>query len=91
MLAGGGFDMEMNERERALWADHEWVLHDAGVQRQYAGQVVAVSGRAVWGVGETHLAALNDALSRPGCPPRGELVTVPVEGCPLNTGGREAR
>ena len=81
--------MEMNERERRLWADHEWVLHDAEVQRRYAGQVVAVHDRRVWGAGKTHQAALNDALSRPGCPPRGELATVAVEGSPLSTGGRE--
>jgi hypothetical protein len=80
--------VEMNERERRVWADHEWVLHDAGLQRQYAGQVVAVHDRRVWGAGKTHQAALNDALSRPGCPPRGELATVAVEGSPLATGDR---
>jgi hypothetical protein len=77
--------VEMNERERRIWADHEWALQDPEVQRQYAGQVVAVHDRKVWGVGKTHLAALNDALARPGCPPRGELATVPVEGCPVPT------
>jgi hypothetical protein len=81
--------VELSDRERQLWADHEWVLHDPDVQRQYAGQVVAVQDRTVWGVGKTHLAALNDALSRPGCPPRGALVTVAVEGCPLSTGRTE--
>jgi hypothetical protein len=84
--AEGGFVVELSERERRLWAAHEWVLHDQDVQRQYAGQVVAAHDRTVWGVGKTHQAALNDALSRPGCPPRGALVTVAVEGCPLSTG-----
>jgi hypothetical protein len=78
--------MEMNQRERQLLADHEWALHEGDVQQQYAGQVVAVHDRKVWGVGKTPQAALNDALSRPDCPPRGELATVVVEGCPLSSG-----
>lgn len=81
--------MELNDRERRIWADHELVLHDPEVQQQYAGQVVAVHDRKVWGMGQTHLAALTDALTRPGCPPRGELATVAVQGCPVSSGRRE--
>jgi hypothetical protein len=77
--------VEWTERERRIRADYEWVLHDPDVQRQYARQVVAVHDRKVWGSGTTHRDALQDALSRPGCPPRGELALVPVEGIPLST------
>jgi hypothetical protein len=75
---------ELDEREQRIQSDYEWVLHDAKVQRQYAGQVVAVSNRLVWGTGKTHLAALEAALSRPDCPPRGDLATVAVQGLPVS-------
>jgi hypothetical protein len=73
---------QLDTREQRIHADYEWVLRDADVQRQYAGQVVAVYNRTIWGHAPTHLAALENALSRPGCPAAGELVTVPVEGQP---------
>jgi hypothetical protein len=73
----------LNERERKLWQDHEWILHDPDLQRAFAGSVVAVSNRIILGNGRTHQAALDAALARPDCPPRDEIVTVAVEGQPL--------
>lgn len=70
----------LTERERKLWEDHEWVLHDAEVQRAYAGSVVAVSDRSILSAAKTHHDALRTALARPDCPPREEIVTVAVEG-----------
>jgi hypothetical protein len=77
--------MELSERERQLRADYEWVLHDADIQRQYAGQVVAVHDRKVWGAGKTHATALQAARRRRGCPPQESLAKVFVEGHPVNT------
>jgi hypothetical protein len=74
----------LNERERRLWQDHEWVLHDPGIQRTYAGSVVAVSNRTVLGTGRTHQAALASALARADCPLREQIVTVAVEGQALS-------
>jgi len=45
--------------------------------------VVAVANRTILGVGPTHQAALQAALARPDCPPRQQIVIVPVEGCAL--------
>jgi hypothetical protein len=76
----------LDEREQRIWADHEWVLNDTQLQLQYAGNVVAVHDRKVWGIGKTHQAALEAALSQPACPARGDIVTVAVEGraAPIN-------
>lgn len=81
--SAGPHPTTLNDRERKLWQDHEWVLHDADVQRTYAGSVVAVSNQAIIASGKTHRAALEAALARPDCPPRDQIVTVAVEGQPL--------
>jgi hypothetical protein len=73
----------LTERERQVWLDHEWVFQNSDIQQTYAGSVVAVAHQTVLGTGKTHLAALQAALARPDCPPREEIVTVAVEGCPL--------
>jgi hypothetical protein len=76
----------LDERERQLREDYEWCLRDAEAQRAYAGQVVAVHQKKVWGAGKTHGEALQAALARPGCPPRECLAKVFVEG-PVAAGG----
>ncbi len=73
----------LNDRERMLWQDHEWVLHDPDIQRAHAGSVIAVSNRRILGAGKTHQAALESALTRTDCPPREQIVTVAVEGVPV--------
>jgi hypothetical protein len=79
----GSHSSALTEQERQQWLDHEWVLSDRDLQSTYAGAVVAVENRTVLGVGPTHLAALQAALARPDCPPRQQIVTGAVEGCPL--------
>ncbi len=79
--------MELNEREQQIDDDYEWVLHDAEVQRTYAGKVVVVHKRQIWGAGKNHTVALRAALRRPGCPPRQAMAMVFVEGCPVHFSG----
>ena len=80
-----GHPSPLPEREQRMRADYDWVLHDAAVQRQYAGTVVAVSSRTVWGAGRTPALALQAALAQPGCPSREEIALVPVEGCTIDS------
>jgi hypothetical protein len=54
--------------------DQEWCLSDPGVRHQYAGQVVAVYDRKVWGSGGDVAAALAAAQGQPGCPAPADLV-----------------
>ena len=72
--------MELNERERQVQADYEWVLHDATIQREQAGKVVAVHRHRIVAVGKDHREAIEKALRRPECPPREEIAVVFVEG-----------
>jgi hypothetical protein len=72
--------LQLDEAEQQLRQDYEWVLHDTAIQRQQAGKVVAVHKKRIWGVGESHSAALAEALKRPDCPSRQELALVYVEG-----------
>src|SRR5262245_38759791 len=67
-------------RPRALARrrDERWCLEDTGVRRQYAGQVVAVHGRKVWGSGADAAAACAAARAQPGCPPLSDFVLVLV-------------
>jgi hypothetical protein len=78
--------MALNEREQQLNGDYEWALHDAEVQRQQAGQVVAVHRRRIVAVGPNHREALQAALRQPSCPPREEITLVFVEGRPVRAG-----
>jgi hypothetical protein len=71
---------ELDERERQLNDDYEWCLHDAEVQRRYAGLVVAAHMKTVWGSGKTHGEAIRDAQAKTGCPPREALAKVYIEG-----------
>jgi len=73
----------LNEQERQINDDYEWVLHDAEVQRKYAGKVVVVHKRKVWGAGKNHDTAMRAALRRRGFPRRQPLAMVYVEGVPL--------
>jgi hypothetical protein len=45
------------------------VLRDPDIRKQYAGQVIAVLDRHVWGAGASFDAALKTAGDQPGCPP----------------------
>jgi hypothetical protein len=71
---------ELTERERQLSQDYDWCLQDPAIQRTYAGQVVAVHQKKVWGAGKTHGEATQAALGQPGCPPREALAKVVIEG-----------
>jgi hypothetical protein len=72
--------VELDEREKQIQKDYQWVLHDRTIQRQQAGNVVAVHKGRIWGVGANHAAALAAALQSPNCPSRQELALVYVEG-----------
>ena len=48
--------------------DEEWVLHDPQVREQYAGMVVAVHNRKIWGAGKTYQQAWENTLANPDCP-----------------------
>jgi hypothetical protein len=74
---------EFTEREKQIDEDYDWALRDPEVHRLYRGQVVAVHKKTVWGAGDTHGEAIQDALRQPGCPPREELAKVYIEGEPL--------
>jgi hypothetical protein len=74
----------LDEQEKQVREDYEWCLHDAQVQQEYQGRVVAVHKRKIWGAGRTHRQATRAALRCPGCPPREALAKVFIEGRPLN-------
>jgi hypothetical protein len=74
----------LNVREQRIHDDYDWCLRDPEVQRKYAGKVVAVHCRKVWGSGRTHAEATNAALKQTGCPPREDLAKVFIEGQPLS-------
>jgi hypothetical protein len=79
---------DLDERECQLRDDYEWCLHDPAIQAAYAGQVVAVHQKKVWGAGTTHADATQAALAQPGCPPREALVKVYIEGTALEANDR---
>ena len=65
--------------------DHDWCLSDRQILQRYAGQVVAVYRRQVWGHGPDHQAAgrnadqsLASACSEQGVPAPDELVYVVI-------------
>ncbi len=72
--------VELDEREKQIREDYQWVLQDGTTQREQAGKVVAVHKRKIWGVGANHAAALAAARERPECPCQQELALVYVEG-----------
>jgi hypothetical protein len=72
--------VELDERERQIREHYQWVLRDGKIQREQAGNVVAVHKRRIWGIGANHAAALAAALKRPRCPSKQELALVYVEG-----------
>src|SRR5262249_7913109 len=49
-------------------ADYDWAHDDADVRARYAGLVVAVRHKPVWGAGRTFIQAHEDAARKPGCP-----------------------
>ncbi|MEX1997434.1 MAG: hypothetical protein WEA04_02025 [Candidatus Andersenbacteria bacterium] len=69
---------DLDEREKGIDADYNWALEDLVVRRQYAGQVVAVHARKVWGAGRDHRQAVERALNEPNCPDRSSLAIVVV-------------
>ena len=79
---------DMDERELQMREDYDWCLRDPEVQVTYAGQVVAVHRKKVWGAGKTHGEATQAALAQPGCPPRECLAKVVIEGWTLPSSDR---
>jgi hypothetical protein len=69
---------EPSALQRLYDDDRAWADSDPNVQLRYSGQSIAVHRRKIVGVGFDGLAALEDALARPGCPPRHELSLVKV-------------
>jgi hypothetical protein len=65
-------------RARRRRRDEKWCLSEASVRQQYAGQVVAVCDRKVWGSGADVAAALQTAQAQPGCPPADDLLLAVV-------------
>ena len=68
----------MDERERQLQADYEWGLRDPRIRDAYAGQVVAIWNKQVWGAGSSHLVAWHAASRAAQCPPRERTAFVVV-------------
>jgi hypothetical protein len=68
----------LDEREKQMWEDYEWCLHDLEVRRKYAGKVVVAYHRKVWGAGRNHLLAWLAAKRKRGCPARECVAIVPV-------------
>jgi hypothetical protein len=63
----------LSEREKQIWDDYEWCLHDAAVRRAYGGRVVGAHRRRIWGAGATHTAAWEAARQEPGGPSKEEI------------------
>ena len=62
-------------------SDVDWVYSDRNILKRYAGQVVVVRDRRVWGAGETLDEALAAARAQPECPDpkRLRIVLVPLK------------
>lgn len=73
---------DLDERQPEL--DWHWATFDPTVHAQYAGRIVAVYKRHIWGVGKDDSEAMNDASSKPGCP-LGDLVLVSVPAEPMDS------
>jgi hypothetical protein len=56
----------------------DWAMQDPEVRARYAGRIILVHNRKVWGAGNSYQAALEQALQKPGCPPEDELIDVMV-------------
>src|SRR4051812_41007671 len=67
----------------------DWAWKDERVQKDYAGHVVAVRHRKVWGAGKTGDDAIKQALQKPGCPPGEDLVLIDIPGPEIFKGPRE--
>ena len=61
--------------------DVDWVFWDRDIRKRYAGQVVLVRNRRIWGAGENLDAALTAARAEADCPDMAKLriVVVPDE------------
>ncbi len=68
----------LDEREQQMSDDYEWCVNDPEIRQKYAGKVVVVQGRKIWGVGKNHVAAWAAAQRRRGCPSRQEVALVPI-------------
>ena len=58
--------------------DARWAVSDPEVRRQYAGLVVAVCRRRVWGTGHTEAEAAAAARQHADCPDPDDLLYVVV-------------
>jgi hypothetical protein len=68
----------VDAKQQQLEDDFHWALDDPQVQRRHGGQTVVVHRRRVCGAGQNLAEAWEDAQGRLGCPPRDEVVFVPV-------------
>lgn len=62
-------------------SDVDWAFSDRDILKRYAGQVIVVRDRRVWGAGPDLDAALAAAQEQPGCPElrRLRIVVMPDE------------
>lgn len=78
--------VEPSPDARRMMEDYDWAMRDSDINRTYAGRIVAVFDRRVFGAGVTRDASLNDALLHPECPPKAgqRMAFVPISGtCPV--------
>ena len=71
------FPSHLSEDEQRKRDDYEWALHNAEVQRKYAGKIVVVFCKKILGSGSTYRAAWAAARRRRHCPEKHE-VAMPV-------------
>lgn len=68
----------LNERERQIDDDYEWCLSDAAIRQRYAGQVIVVNQRHVFGAGKNHRDAWVEATRASGCPAKQNVAFVAI-------------
>jgi hypothetical protein len=73
-------ELEIPPELAAEAEDYDWAMQDPNVRQEHGGLVVAVRHRKIWGVGENHRAAWEQANTVPGCPGLDELLFVVVPG-----------
>jgi hypothetical protein len=72
------FGPYLDGREQQIDDDYQWGLHDPEVVAKYAGKVIVVFRRKIWGVGKTHTDAWTAAQRRRGCPAKDQVAVVVV-------------
>lgn len=63
-------------RRKQFDRDAMWAYRNAEIIERYAGQIVAISHRKIWGQGLTQEAALEVARKEPNCPAFEDLLFV---------------